>query len=224
MISGFLESIKKFVGELGESTQPSPMVNVDLIITFDTTGSMSDKIDALISHCQRFVDLLSQRQVDYQLRLVAFGDLFIPGDKIVVYPFTRSVAQFKSALEEIPRFDGGGNEGETSLDALHQSFIASSSTQTDFRPDAFKMLILITDEPPLGKNVNLNQVMKILRDQKATVFCVAPDLQVYHQIAKGTGGKFFEIKWDVDFTSILDRLAKQVATIAREKKLELEKG
>src|SRR5262249_28654759 len=112
---------------------------VDLVFVVDTTGSMSDKIDGLLATCHGFVDVLGSLQLSQRIAVVAFGDLTIPGDDIAVFGFTDNVERVKATLRGIPRYSGGGNLGESSLEALGRALALP------FRPGAVKVIILLTD-------------------------------------------------------------------------------
>jgi hypothetical protein len=89
---------------------------VDVCFVFDTTGSMSDKIDGLVQAMDRLVGELGRLALDWRVTTVAFGDLTIPGDRIVDdMPFVRTVKEASAQLRSMPRFSGGGNMGESSV-------------------------------------------------------------------------------------------------------------
>src|SRR3990167_8659327 len=93
---------------------------VDLVFVFDTTGSMDNKISALLSTCAEFVDEAGKMQLDMQFALISFGDTSIlgGGDRIeTVVPLTGNIEKIKYGLNHIPRNNGFGNEGETCLEA-----------------------------------------------------------------------------------------------------------
>ena len=91
------------------------------MFVIDTTGSMSDKIKGLLQTCAKFVDRFSRLQMDSRIAIVAFGDLTVKTDKIVATGFTNQIETTKTSLKKIPRFSGGGNRGESSLEALQKA-------------------------------------------------------------------------------------------------------
>src|SRR5581483_3041909 len=107
---------------------------VDLVFVIDTTGSMSDKIKGLLQTCAKFVDRFARLQMDARLAVVAFGDLTVKNDKIVATGFTTSIQTTKNSLQKIPRFSGGGNRGESSLEALQKAMALG------FRDEVAKVL------------------------------------------------------------------------------------
>lgn len=193
-------------------------VAADIVFVIDTTGSMSDKIQGLLNTCERFADEISRRVIDYRIAIVAFGDLTVLGDTIEGTPFTQSVEVVKNSLRNIPRNSGGGNEGESSLEALCKSL------KYEYRKGAVKVFILITDEPPLTLNYRVEDVIQRLRRAKVMAFCIAPNLLSFKRIAKDTGGDFFLVERQADFLSIIDRLGKRVSQKVAKRYLELHAG
>src|SRR5512139_3393619 len=125
---------------LEQRRQPGGERGVDLVFVIDTTGSMSDKIESLLATCSRFADDFNALQLNHRIAIVSFGDLRVPGDKIQNTVFTGNVEVTKKSLRNIPRNSGGGNQGESSLEALERAI------SLPFRPDVVKAIVLITDE------------------------------------------------------------------------------
>lgn len=183
--------------------------SVDILVCFDTTGSMSDMIGSLVAQTTSFVQEAASRRLDLRWSLIAFGDLRIQGDRIVRYPFTDDTASFSRTLREMPRFIGGGNSSETSLDALSVAALHDGWSAT-----AVRMCILLTDEPPAGLEVDLETVGRQLRERRIVTFCVAPDHRAYRWLAQVTGGEWLDIFEPVPFDRLLGRLAKRMMRLA----------
>jgi hypothetical protein len=133
------------------SLQPGTRVSfagrplVDICLVFDTTGSMSDKIDGLISCMTGFVDRLTELGLNWQLTTVPFGDLTVPGDRVVTQlPFVDSAEAAKAQIRSMPRFSGGSNEGESCVEAMR------AALSKPWREGTVRILVLLTDEPALG--------------------------------------------------------------------------
>ena len=77
---------------------------VDLLICFDTTGSMSDKIASLVAQTATFVREATTRRFNLRWALIAFGDLRVPGDRIVKYPLRPKLASSLRPFEACPSF------------------------------------------------------------------------------------------------------------------------
>lgn len=190
---------------------------VDLVFVIDTTGSMSDKIKGLLQTCQKFVERFARLEMDSRIAIVAFGDLNVRNDKIVATSFTSNIHTTKNSLQKIPRYSGGTNYGESSLEALQKAM------SLDFRAGVVKVLILITDEPPLqSRNVKAVEVINNLIDGEYLTFVVGTKDKVYKDIASATGGKWYQVSAHTDFTDLLemfgdiaDRVTDTVADVYR---------
>lgn len=186
---------------------------VDLVFVIDTTGSMSDKIEGLLATCARFVDEFATLNLDQRVAVVAFGDLTVPGDKIEVTAFTSQVEVIKKSLRNVPRYSGGGNEGESSLEALQKA------VALPFRPNLVKVIILITDEPALQHQIRASEMSRRLSKKEFLVFVVSPAIAYYKEMATRNGGKWYQVAADTDFTDLLEmfkQIAKQVSKVVSD--------
>src|SRR5690348_16944400 len=78
---------------------------VDICFVFDTTGSMSDKIDGLTRCMVEFVGALAELALNWRITAVPFGDLTVKGDRVVGdLPFVNTRAQAEDMLRTLPRF------------------------------------------------------------------------------------------------------------------------
>lgn len=173
--------------------------SVDLVFVIDTTGSMSDKIKGLLQTAAKFVDRFGKLQMDSRIAIVAFGDLTVRGDKIVATGFTRNLETTKSSLQKIPRYSGGGNRGESALDALQRAMAL------DFRENVVKVILLITDEPALQtRQLKVGEVIEQLHQSEIITFVVATPEKYYKEMALRNGGKWYKISAHTDFTDLLE--------------------
>ena len=204
------------VGVLPGTNRPSGTEGarkLDLVFVIDTTGSMSDKIDGLLQTCAKFVDEFAVLHLHHRMAVVAFGDLRVRGDKIVRTDFTSSVDVTKKSLKNIPRYKGGGNKGESSLEAIDRAL------DLPFAEDAVKALILITDEPAHQKHIKAGEMIGRLAEQEFLVFVVSPPLDYFKAMAKRNGGKWYKIAANTDFTDLLQifrDMASRVSHVASD--------
>lgn len=188
---------------------------VDLVFVIDTTGSMDNKIEALLSTCSQFVDEASKMQLDMQFALVSFGDISVQGggDKIeTIVPLTGEVERMKHGLSHIPRNNGFGNQGETCLEAVQEAFKISH------RPKAVKVLVLITDEPAIIGNLTPAGITNQLSQKEYLAFVIATDEPYYKEMAVKNGGIWKQIGTSTNLSEILAlfrELAKKVSQIAK---------
>ncbi|HSP10189.1 MAG TPA: vWA domain-containing protein [Candidatus Dormibacteraeota bacterium] len=193
-----------------EMGQDSAKARADLVFVIDTTGSMNDKIDALIETCQSFVDRLATRRIDWVAAVVGFGDLTVEGDRIVATPFSSSAERVKGLLRGLPRYSGGGNEGESSLEAIQAALDLPG-----YRADAMKVVVLITDEPALQKKIRPSAMTGRLREAGVIAFVLSPKINYFRSMAADTGGEWWNVDSGGDFSRILavfDKIATRVAS------------
>lgn len=182
----------------GRPVSGSSSGGIDVVFAIDTTGSMSDKIDGLLATCSRFVDELGKLALSHRLAIIAFGDLTVPGDDITVFPFTQDIERVKATLRTVPRYSGGGNSGESSLEAVDKALALP------FRPGAVRALILITDEPALQHHFRVGDIIQRLVQGETLAFVVSLGEDYYRSMAEKTGGTWYEVSSDTDFTGLLD--------------------
>lgn len=187
---------------------------VDICFVFDTTGSMSDKIDGLVRCMVEFVDELAKLKLDWRITAVPFGDLTIPGDRVVDgLPFVTTRAQGERLLRTLPRFSGGGNEGESSIEAV------LAALKKPYRKEAVTVLVVLTDEPPLQTaQLRFDTVARALRAREVICFVASPPLKGFRRWATENGGQWYRIGQVMDTSALLAflrSLVKNVAHVAR---------
>ena len=192
-----------------EIGRDSTKARADLVFVIDTTGSMNDKIDGLIESCQSFVDKLAAKRIDWVAAVVGFGDLTVEGDRIVVTPFSSSADRVKALLRGLPRYSGGGNEGESSLEAVRAAL-----DQPGYRPDAMKVVVLITDEPALQRQLRPATITGRLREAGAIAFVLSPNIKYFRSMATETGGQWWNVNTGGDLSQILDVFDKIATKVA----------
>lgn len=189
---------------------------VDVVFVFDTTGSMDDKISALLETCAGFVDEASRMKLDPQFALISFGDLSVlgGGDKIeVVVQPTQNIEKIKHGLKHIPRNNGFGNIGESVLEAIDEAF------KIQYREKAVKVMIVITDEPALQWQQKVERTISTMSQREFLVFVVATDELYYKKMALRNGGIWKEIGPNTDLAEILKlfvEMARKVSQIVQQ--------
>lgn len=203
----------------------------DVCFVFDTTGSMSDKIDGLIACMTDFVEAFAHLGLDWRCSCVPFGDLTVTGDRIdAELPFVSTADEAKAQLRQMPRFSGGGNTGESSIEAIQ------AGISKPWRDDAVRVLILLTDEPALGSE-RAAQISQKLQAGEIICFVVSPAEPYYQGWAQRNGGQWALIGPHMDTAHVLGllrALVRNVAAVAHDvhqlaggsvrKYLELEAG
>jgi hypothetical protein len=191
------------------ASAPTTRPMADICIVFDTTGSMNGKIRGLITCMSDFVGQLSELSLDWQISCLPFGDLAVPGDRVVTgLPFVKSVREAKRQLRDMPRFSGGGNGGESSIEAV------AGAIGKPWRPKAVRVVVLLTDEPAVGAD-RAPALLSQLRAAEIVAFVASPDRDYYRSWAARTGGKWVKISQSMDTREILNLLRGLVTDVAR---------
>jgi hypothetical protein len=181
---------------------------VDICVVFDTTGSMSDKIKGLINSMTDFVDQLGKVALDWRISVLPFGDLTVNGDRVVLdLPFVATAEQAKKQLREMPRFSGGSNKGESSIEAV------LGATGKPWRDGAVRIVILLTDEPAVEPERS-DEVLARLLSAEVITFVASPDHDYYKSWAERTEGEWFRIGQAMNTDTLMDLLHRLVGDVA----------
>ncbi len=197
----------------------------DVVFVFDTTGSMGGEIEEMQSAVIGFSDAIKTAGIDYRLGLTEYKDFLAepcgdPGD----FPYkvynggvlTADNTEMRSWIQSLEA--AGGNDGPESLLAG----LAHAVADQQWRPEAGKIVIVITDAPPHidGHKCNqedntLNGIVSQLRKAGIVTHVIGPNHDAIRHIASGTGGAFFEVSDIRDgrksLTSILNTIAELIS-------------
>lgn len=215
-----IAALKQEDFDLKEDSQPVDILEfagigsdrpVDIVFVFDTTSSMMDEIEGVKDTSIAFANKLRDSNRDFRLGLVAFGDEIRSVDNRD-RTLTADAEEFKRWVGRLPA-DGGGDGEEMSLDALQEG------SGMQFRPDAQKILLLITDAPPHERGdgtrfsrTTASETATTLKDNGFTVYAVAYNDARFRQIVDATGGDFYDIQRERDFTGIIDKIGGLIAS------------
>ncbi|MBN1483609.1 MAG: VWA domain-containing protein [Chloroflexia bacterium] len=183
---------------------------VDIVFVLDTTGSMGNYIEGIKDTAIAFAQTLENRNRDYRLALVTFGDAVRQS-----YSFTDRVDQFSEWMES-QIADGGDDNPENPLAAMQEAAGFS------FRSSAQRVFILITDAPAHqygdpddggivfdDPSLTPEQTVQQLVADGISVYTVTGNDAEYLQLVGGTGGYTYSIY--EDFVDIVDRLGQAIA-------------
>lgn len=184
---------------------------VDVVFVFDTTGSMQDDIDGLLRISSHFANKLSSTGSDYRIGMVTFGAR--EEAKVIrrTFKLSNNLRGFQDFLRNT-HAEGGGSEDQPTA-------MKHAMTQFAYRPQAHKILILVTDEPLLGEerigvcpapNADWNEIIQKLVKTKFTACAVCLPEECYKALAHQTGGKFYDITGHRDFTDIVMEIAQDI--------------
>ena len=113
---------------------------LDLAIVFDDTGSMQPEIDAMKSKVGDLTNTIKASGLDANYSLISFKDSVSVKTK-----WTKDQAVIKKNVDSLYS-EGGGDEPEDSMDAIE------AVLSMGFRPDAQKVILVITDAHAHYKN------------------------------------------------------------------------
>lgn len=141
-------------GEIDEGLDPDEVV--DMVFVLDISGSMFNRIEALIFAMQAYVS-------DFEGTEHRFGLVLFPEheewDDDLVAPGTPGLVEIGPFVNYLSTVNAGSLGEEPSMDAVHLAMRPDDPLDIGWRPNATPYVILITDELPQSfMNVNENQL------------------------------------------------------------------
>jgi Mg-chelatase subunit ChlD len=200
-----------------------PTPEADILFVLDLTGSMGFAIDGVKKGIRQFADALKKQDVDARVGLVGFRDIEEDRERPFVMrvndeTFTRDYEAFQQELQK-QTARGGGDEPESSLQGL------ALASQQSFRPNAARVLVLITDaSPKIHKNEKPSTVGETIdeltKNKMSQVHLVVRQVD-YDRSYKPVGDKFRGTFIDLTmvneksdaFVGILSKLGDDISRI-----------
>lgn len=210
---------------------------VDIVFLIDTSGSMSDEIDAVKQSCTDFANHIEKEGVSVRLGLVGFG---IGGHR-------KSNLEVNYEVKDLSRYTIGiwnlntphnfkKNISTFSLGLLGGGgcYIADNDTVDIFphvvnvfdrSSESSKILVIISDE--IGGNSGSSQIINLLNDNNISTYVLGVSKGgngAHEEIAKKTGAEFWDItktKGVNSFNKLLDDVGE---VIAKEVSKKLSSG
>lgn len=139
---------KKPVVESKPKVEATSDGKLDIVIAFDTTGSMSSYIDDVKKHVTELVPKLLDANPDMRIGVVAFGDYCdmpqkgVFGKAYQVLPLTDNRDMIINFVRNAENTSGGDG------DEFYELVIKKITEETDWRKDATKSVLLIADAKP----------------------------------------------------------------------------
>ena len=163
---------------------------LDIVLAFDSTGSMGGEIGQVKNQIQRIGTTLVTLVPKARISICTYRD---EGDQYVVrgLPLTSNIQDIDAFLSNI-RADGGGDEPE----AVHEG-LRWSIEENQFRPRARKVILLFGDAPPHREHWQtcLRLASDFHGQQRGVVSTVAcrssRQLRAFEEIAEVGGGEAF---------------------------------
>lgn len=120
----------------------------DMVIAFDTTGSMSSYINAVKKHVKELIPELLKTNPNMKIGIVAFGDYCdmksatVFGNAYQVLPLTDNRDKIINFIKNAKNTDGGDG------DEFYELVIKKITEETSWRKDSVKSVLLIADCAP----------------------------------------------------------------------------
>jgi hypothetical protein len=130
--------------KLAAERAPIATKSIELAFILDTTGSMSEEIEAIKSTVSAVADKLTPQQgISLRVGLVAYKDYVDSAVYVTkTFPFDTDIPAFRASIAGLTA-SGGGDIPEAVNEALHVT------GQLDWRDDAFaRFAFLVADAPP----------------------------------------------------------------------------
>jgi hypothetical protein len=171
-VSATTEAIPETV--FGSISTDAPVVgpnNTDIVISFDTTGSMYPCLAEVRRHTSAMTERLFREIPSLRIAVIAHGDYCDGPKTITQLDFTDDQAQIKKFIQDAPSTSGGDYPECYEL-------VLRDIKKLSWRHDAtMKSLILIGDAPPHEKNENPHKIdwreeAESLKNRNIQVFSV----------------------------------------------------
>ncbi len=175
-------------------TNTIPNNNTDIVISFDTTGSMYPCLAEVRRHITTITERLFREIPSLRVAIIAHGD-YCDGDKIITQlDFTNDQNSIKKFIQDAPSTSGGDYPECYEL-------VLQKTKSLSWRLDAtMKSLILIGDAPPHEPNENPTKInwrleAESLKNRNIQVFSVqclnhgnSEAFNFYSEVAEITNG------------------------------------
>ena len=187
---------------------------LDMVIAFDTTGSMARYIDAVKEHVKELIPKLFKQNPDLRIGIVAFGDYCDMPSK---YNFGKAyqVCELTDDENKLIKFIiSAQNTGGGDSDEFYELVIKKIVEETNWREDSTKAVLLIADAEPHKVGYNYRNI--IINNQI--------DWREEAKKAAKKGIKFdtltiYETEWYKELSSITNGVSAPFSTSSKTSQL-----
>ena len=187
---------------------------LDMVIAFDTTGSMAKYIDAVKEHVKELIPKLFKQNPDLRIGIVAFGDYCDMPSK---YNFGKAyqVCELTDDENKLIKFiTSAQNTGGGDSDEFYELVIKKIVEETNWREDSTKAVLLIADAEPHKVGYNYGNI--VVNNQI--------DWREEAKKAAEKGIKFdtltiYETKWYKELSSITNGVSAPFSTSSKTSQL-----
>lgn len=198
-----------------ENTEPKhEPKGLDLLISFDTTGSMYPVLANVRREVDYLVRTLASKIKDIQIGVIAHGDYCDANAPYTIrfLDFTDDVAKLSDFINNTKPTYGGD------ADECYELVLRTGRTQASWRPDSTKIFMVIGDANPHSESYPLNSEhirwqdeSKQLSDMHIQVFGVhclhkfrQSSTKFYQKIADDTNGVYLTLDQFSDITGLIE--------------------
>jgi hypothetical protein len=189
-------------------TQPDPnsaQKAIDIVFVHDDSGSLDDEAAQVKQNITAFVEGLASENFDFRLGLVPYGGngSFSSSSGTILNngALTSDPQEFQSYISQM-LFNGSR---EQAFDAIFKAV-----TESLWRSNTQKVIILVTDENNDFGQINESQVIEILRDNNVAFYGLTANHAEFNRIASAVGGSVFNIR--ADFNQILGEIGLDLSS------------
>jgi len=202
----FYDDLIKYFDFMAPSAS-SDTKSADIIILFDTTGSMTHAIEDLKANINNFVDELIQNGIDARFKLISYKD-----DIDTIFDWTDDAEELKKDIENLQVSAGGTGPTEDGFEAMNIAL------DDRFRYGVQKIVMLFTDSESAegtDDSGNSTPTKKEIIDKSLSrgvnAYVIGPNETQYNgegSITDETNGRYYPIS--ADFKDI----AKDIGSLA----------
>ena len=187
---------------------------LDMVIAFDTTGSMAKYIDAVKEHVKELIPKLFKQNPDLRIGIVAFGDYCDMPSKDR-FGKAYQVCELTDDENKLIKFiTNAQNTGGGDSDEFYELVIKKIVEETNWREDSTKAVLLIADAEP--HKVGYSYGDKVVNNQI--------DWREEAKKAAEKGIKFdtltiYETEWYKELSSITNGVSAPFSTSSKTSQL-----
>lgn len=193
---------------------------LDMVIAFDSTGSMSRYIDAVRKHVEKVVNEMLDNVKNLRIKIVVFGDYFDMDDKNNFGTAYQSIELTDDRNKLIEFIQNAKNTCGGDGDEFYELVIKKIVEETDWRKSAKKSILLIGDAEPHEIGYSFNDIINNNRIDWRKECNKARDLEIqidtlriydhitfYEEVSKITGGVCMEFKNSEKISNVITGLS-----------------
>ncbi len=211
-IKGLMESRGEVLGIKGSVSNGAPNTKADIVFAVDLSDTSTGYLDNIKASIGDYVDELEKRGIDYNLRLITYGNDVIDNNN-----YGSDTTTFLNDVNLLtPATDTGNDFGGlvTALDDI-----------SDFRKDANRYALVFTGESIGGDetavvDTDIDGYISTLADKNIKTSIITDSAYAssgaplgetagWQAISDGTGGKLYDIN-SADYPSLMDGMVKDI--------------